>query len=147
MPYLKDLAWPVADPFVLRRTAVAEDIDEFGHVNNLRYVAWVLDVAWAHSAELGFTVEDYHRIGVGCVVWRHEFDYLAAVLEGDDMAIATWIKANDGRVRLTRAFEMRRLADGALCFRGETRFVTIDMKSGRPARMPRAFVEAYRPAT
>ena len=139
-------AWPVADPFVQRRVAGAEDIDEFGHVNNVRYIAWALDVAWAHSKALGLSFADYERIGTGCVVWRHEFDYLAPVLEGEAVDIATWFAENDRRVTMVRAFEMRRAADGAVLFRGRTKFVTIDMKTGKPARMPAAFIDAYRAA-
>ncbi len=142
----KNLAWPVVDPFIEERVAGPDDIDEFGHVNNLRYPAWALDTAWAHSAVLGFTIEDYKRIGVGCVVWRHEFDYVAPVLEGETILVGTWIASNDGRLRTTRAYEMRRKTDGAVCFRGQTLFVTIDMKSGKPARMPKSFA-AYQPAT
>lgn len=137
--------WPVADPFIQRRVAASDDIDEFAHVNNLRYPAWALETAWAHSAALGFTIDDYKRIGTGCVVWRHEFDYVAPVLEGETVLIATWIAANDGRLKMTRAYEMRREDTGAVCFRGQTLFVTIDMNSGKPMRMPASFA-AYKPA-
>jgi len=139
-------SWPVADPFVNSRIAITDDIDEFGHVNNLRYIAWAMDVAWAHSNALGVTMDDYTRIGVGCVVWRHEFDYASPVLEGEEVAIATWIEENDGRVRMTRAYEMRRADTGAKIFAGKTRFVSIDMKSGKPTRMQKVFVKAYKPA-
>jgi acyl-CoA thioester hydrolase len=138
--------WPVAAPFIQQRTVVANDIDEFGHVNNVSYISWAMEVAWAHSNTLGLSFADYERIGVGCVVWRHEFDYLAAALEGEDVLIATWIAEIDNRIRLTRAFEMRRRGDGAVLFRGRTLFVTIDMASGRPARMPKEFIEGYKTA-
>ncbi|SNT72496.1 acyl-CoA thioester hydrolase [Amphiplicatus metriothermophilus] len=139
-------AWPVAEPFVVRRLATAGDADAFGHVNNVRYIDWAMEAAWAHSQALGLSFADYERLGVGCVVQRHEFDYLAPVMPGETVAVATWIAECDGRVRLTRAFEMRRESDGAALFRGRTKFVTIDMKTGRPARMPPEFVAAYRPA-
>lgn len=138
--------WPVASPFTQRRVATRDDLDAFGHVNNVRYIAWALDAAWAHSDALGLSFADYARIGAGCVVWRHEFDYIAPVLEGEAVDIATWIDENDGRVRLVRAFEMRRASDSKPVFRGRTKFVCIDMKTGKPARMPPSFVDAYRPA-
>lgn len=138
------LDWPVRHPFVQPRRAVADDIDDFNHVNNMRYIAWAMETAWAHSAVLGFTMDDYNRMGVGCVVWRHEFDYKAAVKEGDDVLIATWIADNDSRIRLTRRFEIRRADNGEVCFNGQTLFVTVDMNTGKPVRMPREFVEAYK---
>ncbi len=142
----EDLDWPVLDPFVERRVAGAEDIDEFGHVNNLRYIAWAMEAAWAHSRALGFGMDDYRRIGAGCVVWRHQFDYLGPVLEGEAVEVATWIAENDRRVRMTRGFEMRKAGSGAVCFRGETLFVSIDLGTGRPRRMPPAFITAYAPS-
>jgi len=138
--------WPVTAPFVQSRIVSEDDIDAFGHVNNVRYVTWAMDIAWAHTNTLGLSFEDYERLGVGCVVWRHEFDYLASARAGDDVEIATWIAKNDQRVRLVRAFEMRRLADEKVLFRGQTVFVTIDMKSGKPARMPKEFISGYAPA-
>lgn len=140
------ICWPVAAPFLQRRTAGVGDIDGFNHVNNARYIDWANEIAWAHSNALGLSMEDYRRIGAGCVVWRHEFDYVAPVILGDDIEVATWIAENDNRVRLTRAYEMRNAATGRVVFRGRTVFVSIDMRSGKPARMPPEFIAAYKPA-
>lgn len=139
--------WPVIAPFVQRRVAGACDIDAFNHVNNARYIDWANEIAWAHSELLGLSMEDYKRIGTGCVVWRHEFDYLAPVLLGDEIEVATWIAGNDNRVRLVRAYEMRNAATGRTVFRGTTKFVCIDMATGKPARMPKEFIDAYRPTS
>lgn len=131
--------------FTVVKVAAPADIDGFNHVNNARYIDWANEAAWAHSEALGLSMEDYRRIGSGCVVWRHEFDYVAPVMLGDEIEIATWIAENDNRVRLIRAYEMRNVRTGAIVFRGRTKFVCVDMKSGRPARMPKEFIEAYRP--
>jgi acyl-CoA thioester hydrolase len=139
--------WPVAAPFRLRRTAGTADIDRFNHVNNARYVDWANEIAWAHSNALGLSFDDYERLGVGCVVWRHEFDYVAPVLLGDPLDLATWIAENDNRLRLVRAYEFRNARSEKIVFRGRTTFVSIDMKTGRPARMPPDFIAAYKPAT
>ena len=103
-----------------------------------------MDIGWAHSIELGLPFSEYERLGAGCVVWRHEFDYIAPILLGEEVAVATWIAENDGRVRVTRDFEMRRVADGNVVFRGRTRFVSVDMQTGRPTRMPPEFIERYK---
>ena len=39
--------------FSIPITATAADIDELGHVSNLVYLRWVLDVAMAHSRAVG----------------------------------------------------------------------------------------------
>lgn len=141
----KNDRWPVAAPFVIRKIVGPKDIDAFNHVNNARYIDWANEAAWAHTNALGLSMADYRRIGVGCVVWRHEFDYLSPALERDEIDVATWIVENDKRLRLVRAYEMRKAGDGAIVFRGRTKFVTIDMKTGRPARMPKEFIDAYGP--
>lgn len=138
--------WPVAEPFVMRRRAQPEDIDGFGHVNNVRYIDWAMEAAWRHSDALGLPMDEYRRIGVGCVVHRNEFEYLSPVKEGEEVFVATWIADNDGRVRLNRAYLMCGAGDGRTIFRGLTRFVCVDMKTGRPARMPASFAARYRPA-
>lgn len=140
------VSWPVVSPFVIRKIVGAGDIDAFNHVNNARYIDWANEIAWAHSDALGLSMDDYIRIGTGCVVWRHEFDYLAPAHLGDEIEIATWIAENDNRVRLVRAYEMRQFQTGKIVFRGRTKFVCIDMKTGKPARMPAAFIAAYKPA-
>ncbi|MEM9170363.1 MAG: thioesterase family protein [Pseudomonadota bacterium] len=137
--------WPVAAPFVVERVAGPDDIDAFDHVNNLVYPAWALDAAWAHSAALGVTMATYRDLGAGFVVQRHDFTYAAPVLLGERVQVATWIADTDARVRLRRAYAFRK-ADGAICFRGETLFVCVDMRTGKPTRMPPPLRDAYRAA-
>lgn len=134
------------DAFLMRRVAGPGDIDRFNHVNNARYIDWANEIAWAHSNALGLSFDEYERLGAGCVVWRHEFDYQAPVLLGDEIDVATWIAENDFRLRLVRAYQMRKAASGVEVFRGRTVFVSIDMKTGKPTRMPKEFISAYRPA-
>jgi len=138
--------WPVRAPFIKHWRASEDDLDGFGHVNNVRYIDHALDVAWAHSEVLGFSLDTYKEIGIGCVVWRHEFDYVMPVLVNDDILIATWIAENDGRIRMVRKFEMRHEKTNKIVLRGMTRFVCIDMQTGKPARMPSSFVDAYKVA-
>lgn len=140
----EDEPWPVASPFIDRRVVVEDDLDAFRHVNNVRYIDWAMQAAWAHSNAVGLTFAAYERLGVGCVVRRHEFDYLAPASLGDDIAVATWFSENDNRVRLTRSFDIRRAPTGETLFKGRTLFVTIDMASGKPARMPKEFIEGYK---
>lgn len=135
--------WSVLPGYVGRVTAKTEHIDEFNHVNNLVYPQWALEAAWHHSTLLGFPFSKIKEGGIGFVIARHEFDYKGAVLEGDEVLVATWISANDKRLRMTRDYEMRLANSGKLVFRGQTFFITIDMASGKAVRMPKAFIEAY----
>ncbi len=68
------MSWDVASPYVEKVTVQPADIDEFGHTNNVVYLQWLMDVAWAHSISLGLSMDDYRRIGCGVVARKHELE-------------------------------------------------------------------------
>lgn len=140
------LNFDVATPYTQVVTVLDTHLDEFGHTNNVVYLGWLQDVAWAHSASLGFGMEDCRRVGAGCVARRHELDYLAATFAGDTLHVATWIAENTGRVDMWRAYQIIRAQDGKTVLRGRTHWICVDMQTGRPRRQPPEFVAAYRPA-
>lgn len=137
------LPWDVPAPFVQRRVVASGEIDEFGHVNNVVYLQWLEQLAWAHSNALGLGMPAYRSLGVGCVARRHELDYLAPAFVGDALLLATWIHENDGRLSLWRRYQIVRERDGKILLRGVTHWVCVDLASGRPRRQPPAFLEAY----
>ena len=140
------LQWDVVSPFVQTLEVGAVHLDAFGHTNNVVYLSWLQDVAWAHSVALGFGMEDYRRVGAGCVARRHELDYLAATFAGDRLHIATWVAENAGRLDMWRAYQIIREQDRKTVLRGRTHWICVDMTSGRPRRQPPEFVAAYKPA-
>jgi|TARA_R110000822_G_scaffold82153_4_gene194331 acyl-CoA thioester hydrolase len=139
LPWIKPpqatLAWTVTDA----------QTDHFAHTNNAEYVRAMERCAWVHTEALGLSFEAFQRMGAGCVVHRHEIDYLAPTLLGEALLIGTWIDANDGRLSMRRGFQIVRLADRKTVLRAMTQFVCVDLASGRPRRMPPAFVAAYQP--
>ncbi|HSW15076.1 MAG TPA: thioesterase family protein [Solimonas sp.] len=138
-------AWDVARPFIERVAVGPEHLDRFGHTNNVMYLQWLEKVAWSHSVSLGFGFDDYERVGAGCVARRHELDYLAATFAGDELLLATWIHENDGKLSMWRRYQIIRAGDGKTVLRGQTHWVCIDMKTGRPRRQPEEFLKAYVP--
>jgi len=142
-----ELAWDFPDPFVIEHTVDAEDIDALGHTNNVCYLAWLERCAWAHSAAVGFDVEQMLRLNRAMVVRDVRMQYLQATFEGDALHIGDWLSASDGRLRATRTFQILRAGAGSVTtvMRAEVDFVCIDIKRGRPAKMPAEFVAAYTP--
>ena len=139
------MQWDVPTPFYERVTVGAEHIDQFGHTNNVQYLRWLEQVAWNHSISLGLGFDDYERLNAGCVVRRHELDYLAATFAGDELLLGTWIAECDARLTMWRAYQIIRASDGKTVLCGRTQWVCVDLKSGRPKRMPPEFVNAYKP--
>lgn len=140
------LPWDVTTPYIQQLTVGAEHLDRFGHTNNVVYLGWLEKLAWAHSESLGLGFDDYARLNAGCVARRHELDYLAASFAGDELHLATWVHENDERLSMWRAYQIIRAQDRKTILRGRTHWVCVDLKSGRPKRMPPEFVQAYRPA-
>lgn len=135
--------WDHPEPFVTAFDVAPADIDGFGHVNNAVYVRWINDGAWAHSRALGLDFDRYRALDAGFVVVRHEIDYLSSALPGETVLVGTWITANDGRLRLTRRFQLRDAASGRTLARALTGFAVIALSTGRPRRMPAQFRDGY----
>ncbi|APX91838.1 thioesterase [Halomonas sp. 1513] len=137
------MEWDLPRPYVLPIEVEATAIDDYGHVNNIEYLRWIEAISWQHSAELGLDLARYRELDRGMAVHRHELDYLAPALVGERLELATWIVACDGRLTLTRRFQLRRPADARTLLRARTRFACIELSSGRPRRMPAEYVAGY----
>jgi acyl-CoA thioester hydrolase len=120
---------------------VTEDaIDEFGHVNNQRYIAWMQEVATAHSVANGWPMERYLQTGAAWVVRSHFIEYLRPAFAGDALDIDTWAASLALR-EVIRKYLFRR-AD-QLVARAETKWVYVDIKSGRPKRIPQELLASF----
>ncbi len=122
---------------------VADEIDDYAHVNNTIYLQWLDRVAWAHSAQLGLPIERCLELRRGMAVRHTRVDYLEAALLGDSLLIATWLTASDGRLRCSRRFEIVREADDERVLEAESDYFCLNLDSGRPCRYPPQFVSAY----
>lgn len=137
------IAWDRPRPFTLALRPEAADIDGLNHTNNAVYVRWCEQVAWAHSEALGLALADYHRLDRAMAIRRGEYDYLLPTVLGDQLRLATWLTASDGRLTMERRFQLVRPADGATVLRARWQLVCIEASSGRPRRMPAEFCQAY----
>ena len=126
--------------FKLDLTVAEEATDEFGHVNNQRYVAWMQDVATAHSAANGWPMERYLGIGAAWVVRSHFIEYLRPAFAGDALDIYTWASSLALR-EVVRKYSFRRA--GQILARAETKWVYVDIKSGRPKRIPEELLSSF----
>ena len=143
---MKKQSWDFENPHIIDIEVKNKHIDVVGHVNNVVYLRWLERVAWNHSEKLGMDWQAYEREGKAMVARRHELDYLAAAFEGDRLKVATWIIENDKKVSLLRAYQIIRESDGVILMRARTRWVCMNIQSGKASRMPESFVEAYRPS-
>ncbi|RBP48535.1 acyl-CoA thioester hydrolase [Arenicella xantha] len=137
--------WVYPDPFILNIRVDASAIDSYQHVNNSVYLKWVDDCARAHSLAVGIDCEQATEFGLGMAVRESRALYLNAAFEGDSLMVGAWVLRNDKKLRITRQFQIVRVADAKVLVQAEVDYVCIDIKSGKPARMPREFRELYQP--
>ena len=133
--------WDLPSPFIDQRIVHHTEIDGYGHVNNVVYLAWLDDCAWAHSTELGLSPELCRELNRGMVVWRTQVHYLASAYEGERIQVATWPVLNDGRLRIERRFQVRRATDGQTLVRALIHYVCMDLQTGKAKRMPVEFTK------
>lgn len=134
--------WDLPAPFMLDVTVGDEHIDMMRHTNNVVYLTWLEDVAWAHSVQLGLGPAEYEAQAHGLVVREHRLRYEAATRFGEVVRLGTWITQVD-RLSLHRRFQFVRVSDGKTVFRAETHYVCVDIAEGRVRRMPGVFLDAY----
>jgi acyl-CoA thioester hydrolase len=130
--------------YAKRFTVPVEAMDGQGHVNNLAYVAWMQDVAIEHSAAAGWPMERYRAVGAGWVVRSHFVEYLRPVVAGERLAIHTWVPEFTQR-STPRRYLFVREDDAQLVARAETRWVFVDLVTGRRRPLPDELLAAFEP--
>ncbi|MCW8126244.1 acyl-CoA thioesterase [Microbulbifer halophilus] len=140
------MKWELPTPYVWRVTVQPEHVDGLHHANNAEYVRWCERSAWNHSVELGLDVTNYQGLDRGMAIRHAEYDYILAAREGDELLFGTWLTKVDGRLNMTRQFQVFRAVDEALLLSARWQMVCIELSSGRPKRMPQIFKDIYCPA-
>ncbi len=127
--------------FRFRMTIPPEAIDGNGHVNNVAYLQWMQDAAIRHFDALGGTPL-MAAAGATWVTRSHKIEYFSPAYAGQEIEVRTWI-ANARRVRSLRRYEFIRPSDGKLLVKGETEWVFIDARDGRPLPIPASIMERF----
>lgn len=134
----------MTERFAIPITPEPADIDELGHVSNLVYLRWVMDVAMAHSRAVGWDYPQYRAFGAVFVVRRHEIDYVAQVRLGQVLRAETWVDAWR-QASCIRKTEL--LRDGQVVARAATTWALMELASGRPQRIPGELLAQFRGST
>jgi acyl-CoA thioester hydrolase len=115
-------------------------IDENGHVNNVAYVQWMQDIAVEHYSSIGGVTAQ--GPDATWVVREHKIEYLLPAFAGEEIEIKTWVE-DVRRVRSLRKYEFVRQSDGKVLVRGETDWVFVDLKTGRPLAIPEEVAKVF----
>jgi acyl-CoA thioester hydrolase len=112
-----------------------EHIDANGHANNVEYLRWMQDAAIGHADTTGGT-EATREAGASWVVRSHHIEYLQPAFAGDRLVVCTWV-SNLRKASSLRKYLLLRESDHAVIARGETNWVFVDGRSGRPTAIPK----------
>jgi acyl-CoA thioester hydrolase len=124
---------PVSSAYAKSFTIPRSSIDENGHVNNVAYVQWMQDIAVEHYSSIGGVLAQ--GPDATWVVREHKIEYLLPAFAGEEIEIRTWVE-NVRHVRSLRKYEFVRKSDGKVLVRGDTDWVFVDLKTGRPLPIP-----------
>ena len=109
-------------------------LDANRHVNNVAFVQWMQEAAIRHASATG-CARATEADGSTWVVRAHQIEYLSPAFEGDTVAVLTWV-ANFRKVRSLRRYRFVRAAGQAVLAQGETDWVYVDARTGRPRAVP-----------
>ena len=118
--------------FEATRTVIADDLDDLMHVNNVRYVQWVQEIAKAHWEAVTTPRQRHDNIWV---LVRHQIDYKSAAKLNDEIHIKTYVTRSEG-VTSTRHVEMYHKESAKLIIKSETIWCLLDSKTLRPTKIP-----------
>ncbi|MFT6126008.1 MAG: acyl-CoA thioester hydrolase [Saprospiraceae bacterium] len=106
-------------------------IDARGHVNNLVYLEWCLEVAEAHWETKANT--DLKK-KFAWYVLHHSIDYKASVFEGEQLKVETWI-ANYKGAKCERLYKIIRLTDQKIIIEAKTDWCLVNANTLRPSKI------------
>ncbi len=125
-----------------RRRVGWRDVAPEQIIYNAAYLDYMVDCAMQAGITYGWTMAAGQEEGYVFIARRQWIDYLAPAGLQDELEVATWI-SEVKRSTVMRHYTINRVADGKPMAQGHTLFMTIDLETGRPVRMPPTFKERF----
>ncbi|MBC7767185.1 MAG: acyl-CoA thioesterase [Phycisphaerales bacterium] len=129
-----------AEVFSQRFPIDAADIDELGHVNNIVYLRYAQEIAIAHWRSRA-TAEMLANFV--WVVMRHEIDYRAALMLGDDVEVRTWVDDAARGPAWARFVEIYKAGAEKPSAQIKSNWCLLDAKTRRIRRVPPELVARF----
>jgi acyl-CoA thioester hydrolase len=120
------------------------DVDPFGHLNNAAYLSYTQEAAVEAGLAYGITHSSSSEAGLGWALKRSRIEYLRPALPDEELQIETWLTSLR-QASAVRYYSVTRVADGEQLARAESHWLTVDLDSGKPRRLPQWMREALAP--
>jgi len=115
------------------------DLDSLNHVNNVRYVQWVNDIAkehWQQNASQDM-LQDYFWVMI-----NHSIEYKSSALLNDKVKLKTFVIKSEG-VTSTRVVEMHHEKNEKLIARSETNWCFMNSQTKKPTRITQEVIDLF----
>ena len=106
-------------------------IDVNGHVNNITYLEWCIDIAEKHW--FSKAPKETHNTYFW-VVLNHFIEYKNPAFEGEELQIETWVTSAEG-VKSERHYKIFRKKDNKVMVIAKTLWCFVELKSQKPTRI------------
>lgn len=116
-----------------------EDLDELEHVNNIRYVEWVNQIAEAHWHSKS---TESQRSKNFWVLISHHIEYKGEAKLGDVLKLVTYVKTSEG-VKSNRIVEIYNKTTDKIITVSETIWCFMSSDNKRPCRIPQEFIKRF----
>lgn len=133
---------PPPDVYRMRRQVRWRDIDEMQHVNNATYMAYFEDCSIQVAQAHGWSVRRMMADGFAIVARRYRIEHRQPAEMDDELEVSTWV-SDVKRSTAVRHYTITRVYDGALLARAHVLWVWVDLKRGRPMRVPDKFLADF----
>jgi len=121
--------------FSMRIPVAWHDLDAVQHVNNANYLKYAEECGMQVVAAHGWPISRMIEEGFAIIIRRHQIQYLQPAVLGDELIVSTWVSAVR-RSTATRHYLIQRQSDQERLALIHTRGVWIELKTGRPIRIP-----------
>lgn len=120
-----------AEIYTHKRTVTEDDLDELQHVNNVRYVQWIQDIAKEHW---DVRATDQLKEKFFWVVIRHEIDYKQQAFLDDELLIETYV-GDTTFVTSDRYVNIKKASTGDILVAAKSTWCLLDTSTKRPTRI------------
>ena len=124
--------------FTITVKVLPEHIDTIGHVNNVQYLNWVQDAAYAHWEELIKKTNKPHGIWV---VRSHSITYKNPAIKDDILTLKTFVKQSRG-VLSERIVEIYN-ADQKLLAQCSTHWCYLNITTHQIQKIPQVIIDLF----
>jgi acyl-CoA thioester hydrolase len=120
------------------------DINPFGHLNAASYLSYTQEAAIEAGLAYGVTHASSSEAGLGWAMKRNRIEYMRPALPDEELQIETWLTSLR-QASAVRVFSITRVSDGEQLARAQSHWLTVDLDSGKPRRLPQWMREALAP--